>query len=359
MARQQVGLDQGEVGQGAGGGIELELGEGDEVGGEAIPEARHVDEPGEGDGVGLEHVDLPGPPAALETVEDRLRRVVAHEIGDRPVHDEARRRRGCPERPVGQGLRRDLAEPVVEHPEAPGQRAEHRDLIRGEARHDLAVLLVRGLPAELDGEEADVVGDEPVHRRLLALRRCVVGRHHVDGILEAVGIVQHVEQLGVGVGILLPGVRVRHVHAAGDPVRHDAAGCPVLGPGRHGIAEVLPDHPLEGVDFARRVETPEQIVERPVLEQHEHHVVHRVPSCRSHRLPLWSARPTTVRHLRLHRAQESSPSPRRMATSTGAEGPPLRSMAKGSLLARPGCAMSRGAEPFGAWAAWTKNGWQR
>ena len=62
MAGQEVGLDQGEVGKRAGCRVPLELGEGDEAGGEPVLEARDVDDAGDREGVRLEHVDLPGPP---------------------------------------------------------------------------------------------------------------------------------------------------------------------------------------------------------------------------------------------------------------------------------------------------------
>ena len=115
-----------------------------------------------------------------------------------------------------------------------------------------------------------------------AVRRRVVGSHHLVGVLESVDVVEDVEELGVGVGILLAGVGVRGIHPDGDAVRHRASHRAVLGPVRHRIAEVLADHSLERLDFPGGVEAPEQIVERTVLEEHQHHVVHRIRSYRGH-----------------------------------------------------------------------------
>ena len=255
------------------------------MGGEAVPQARHVDETGERDGVGLQHVDLPGPAAALETVEDRLGRVVTHEVGDRPVHHEAGGRRRGPERAVGQRLRRDLAEPMVEHAEPPRQRADDRHLFGRVAGHDLAVLLVGGLPAELDGEEADVVGDEPVHRRLPARRRRVVGATISVASLKRLASSRMLNSWVLVCGYSSPGSGSGMSIPAEIAVWHDPALCAVLGPGRDRVAEVLADHPFERLDLSGRVEAPEQIVERPVLEEHEHHVVHRILSCWRHLLP--------------------------------------------------------------------------
>ncbi len=220
--------------------------EGHEVGGEAVAQPRHVDHPGEGDRVGLEHVDLPGLAVLLEPVEDRLGVVVVHEVAHGPIDHESRRRRGGPERAVGHGLRRDLAEPVVEHAEPAGDLREHGHLLWGVAGHDLRVLVVGRLAAHLGREEADVVGDEAVHGGGLAGRRRVERRHHLGRVLETVGLVEHVEQLGVRVLVLLARVGVRRVHPGRHAVGDHLALGTVLRPLGDRVAQVLADHALEG-----------------------------------------------------------------------------------------------------------------
>ena len=87
-------------------------------------------------------------------------------------------------------------------------------------------------------------------------------------------------------GYSSPGSGSGHVHPGGDAVGHDASRRAVLGPVRHRVAEVLAKHPFERLDFPGVVEAPEQIVERSVLEEHQHHVVHRIRSYRGHRSSL-------------------------------------------------------------------------
>ena len=167
---------------------------------------------------------------------------------------------------------------MVEHSEVPHQRAQHRYLLRRVARHDLAVLVVEGLSPELYGEGADVVGDEAIHRGLLAIRWCVIRRDHLSGVLEAVGRVEHVEQLGVGVLILLPGIGIWRIHVSGNPIRHCAEFGTMLGPSRDRVAQVPAQDPFERIDLAGLVQVAEQVVERAVLEEHEDHVIHCVRS---------------------------------------------------------------------------------
>ena len=200
------------------------------------------------------------------------------------VHDEPRGRGGDPEGPVGHRLGGHLAEPVVEHAERAGQRAEDRDLLGRVARHDLLVFLVGRLSSELHGQEADVVGDEAVHRRPLALGWSVVRRHHLGGVLESVRLVEDVEQLGVRVLVLLPRVGVGSVHVGGDPVGHRSPLGAVLGPRRDRVAQVLADDPLERGHLPGLIKAPEQVVERAVLEEDEHHMIHCVRGvrCRRH-----------------------------------------------------------------------------
>ncbi len=73
VAADHVRLDQGEVRQGAGRGVLLELGEGYEVGGQPVPESWVVDDPGEGKRHRLHDVDLPGLAVGLESLEEGFR----------------------------------------------------------------------------------------------------------------------------------------------------------------------------------------------------------------------------------------------------------------------------------------------
>ena len=270
-----------EVGQRARGRVSFELGERDEVGREAVPEAGHVDESGEGDGIGSSTYtfhDFPQRSRRSKIVSAVLWRMklVTGRFTTKPDDVAAVQKDRLARVCEGTSLNQWSNTPK------PRASALITGTCSGEAGHDLAVFLVGRLPAQLEGEEADVVGDETFHRRHGARRRCVVGRHHLCGVLEAVGLVEHVEQLRVRVLVLLAGVGIRRVHAVGDPVGDDPGRGAVLGPGGYRVGEVLADHPFEGRDVTRPVEAPEEVVERSVLEQHEHHVVHRVVSCRRH-----------------------------------------------------------------------------
>ena len=72
VTRQQVGLDQREVGKGPCRRVPLEFGEGTKFVSNRSRRRGHVDHPGERDRVGLEHVDLPGLPVLFEPLEDCL-----------------------------------------------------------------------------------------------------------------------------------------------------------------------------------------------------------------------------------------------------------------------------------------------
>src|SRR5207244_9464564 len=71
--------------------------------------------------------------------------------------------------------------------------------------------------------------------------RRVPGRGHLLAELEAVVLVEDVEQLRVGVVPLLTRVRVRRVRR--DRVRHHLPLGTVLGPIRDRVAQLLPDPP--------------------------------------------------------------------------------------------------------------------
>jgi hypothetical protein len=64
------------------------------------------------------------------------------------------------------------------------------------------------LAAGLAGEGGDVVGDEPVHRRDRPRRRRVPRSRRAFTDREPVVVVENVEQLGVGVEVLLTRIRV-------------------------------------------------------------------------------------------------------------------------------------------------------
>jgi hypothetical protein len=104
VAVQHVGLDEGVGRQLALGGVLQELLGRDEIG-------RATEQPGGVDHAGERHdavviaVDAPAQPLRFQAFEDRLRRVV-HREGIRGDHvgDEAGRRSGVEERPIGEGL---------------------------------------------------------------------------------------------------------------------------------------------------------------------------------------------------------------------------------------------------------------
>ena len=72
------------------------------------------------------------------------------------------------------------------------------------------------------------------------------------------------------------------VHVAGHRVRHHLALGAVLGPLRDRVREILADHALEDLSVLGSVEVTEHVVQRPILEQHHDHVIHRVPSINGH-----------------------------------------------------------------------------
>ena len=189
------------------------------------------------------------------------------------------------ERPVGERLRRHLAEPVVERREAAGQRGGDRHLPSRVARHDLRVLVEDGRPAHLGHERADVIGDEPVHgRRLTRIGWRVIRGHYVLGQHPPVGWrVDQPEQLGVDVLVLLPGVGRRDVHARRGPVRYQLRGCPghrVRGPFRDRVGQAQSRHAREGRYLTRLVQAAEEVVERAVLEHDHDHVIDGVAPVR-------------------------------------------------------------------------------
>jgi hypothetical protein len=256
MPEQQVRFNQREVRQVTVRRVLLEVLERHEVGGEALTQLRPVDHAGQRDLAVLD-VDLPRLTQGLHAVEQRLRRVVLDPVPNRRVHRAPGRQRSAggsrPERSVHVGLRRDLAEPVVEHPERTGESVEDRHLFSGVALHDLRVLLVGGLTALLPGEERDVVGDEPVHRGGSTLRGRIPRRRHRVGPREAFVLVQRPEELGVGVVVLLAGVRARRVHVRADKGR-DLAGSVrrlVLGPLRNRVTQIPADDSLKGLAVLR------------------------------------------------------------------------------------------------------------
>ena len=181
------------------------------------------------------------------------------------------------ERPVRERARGHVAEPVVERRKPPSDPGHHRHLLGRVAGHELGVLVIGWLPAELGVEHADVVGEEPVHGGLLGR---VVRR--VEGLLRlknaAVALIEDPEQLGVDVRQLLTRIGPRGVHRRRYAVRHDRPVPSVLGPLRDRVAEVLADHPLERLHLTRLVQPTKQVVERAVLEHDHDHMVQSVGS---------------------------------------------------------------------------------
>ena len=199
------------------------------------------------------------------------------------VDNETRRARRGPERSVHERLRGHLAKPVVKHAEALREAAHDRHLLRRVAGHDLCVLLVGRLPAHLRREDADVVGHEAVHARHGAGRWRVPG--HADSLadLETVLLFEAAEQLDIGVEVLLARVGVRSIHIRRDRIRDRLSLGAVLGPPRDRVAQTLPDHALENLALPRPIKMPQEVVQRPVLEQHHNHMVHRVRTINAHR----------------------------------------------------------------------------
>ena len=252
----EVRFDEREFGQRSRRCVSLELGERHHVRRQQVLQARVVDEPVERDRHRLRHVDLPALAVLLEPFEDRLGVVLRQPLLRRRVHDEPRRGRRRPEGAVHERLRRHLREPVIEDAELTREPVQYRELLRGEPGHDLRVLLVGRLAAQLAGERADVVDDEPVHRRCRARLRRIPRRGHVLADLAAVVLVEDAEQLRVRVVPLLARVRVRGVQVRRDRVRHDLSLGAVLGPVRDRVAQLLPEHALEGLAVAGAVQVP-------------------------------------------------------------------------------------------------------
>ena len=101
------------------------------------------------------------------------------------------------------------------------------------------------------------------------------GPGRLDGFadLEAVVLVERVVELGVGVEVLLPRVRIGGVHVVGDRARNRLAISAVFGPFRDRVAQALADHTLEGLAVLGAVKTTEQVVKRAILEQDQNDVV--------------------------------------------------------------------------------------
>ena len=121
---------------------------------------------------------------------------------------------------------------MVEHPEVPSDAVQHRKLLGGVTGHDVGVLVVGGLAADLTGEGTDVVGHEPVHRGADPGGGTFHGAVAASPILPRLSIVEGVVELGVGVEVLLARIRVGRVHVGGDGVRHHLLVGTVFGPVR-------------------------------------------------------------------------------------------------------------------------------
>jgi hypothetical protein len=93
------------------------------------------------------------------------------------------------------------------------------------------------------------------------------------------------------VRVLLPGVGVGAVHVGSHRVGHDLAVGVVLSPLRDRIGQVLADHALKGLAVARPVQPAKEIVQRPVLEHHDHYVIEGiVPTLIRHALNVGTSR---------------------------------------------------------------------
>ena len=152
----------------------------------------------------------------------------------------------------------------------------HHGHLRGRvAGHDLGVLLDLRLAAELDGQHADEVGHETVHRRQPAGSRGALTDFSASS-LKRFCVVEEPEQLGVDVREFLARVGVRRVHVGRHAVGDDPVRRLVFRPLRHRVRQLLADDALERGDLSRFVQTTQQVVERPVLEHHHDHVVQGV-----------------------------------------------------------------------------------
>ena len=246
------------------------------MGGQAILQPGKVDQPRERQRHWLHDVDLPGLAVGFQPFKNRLGVVLREPFPQRTVHDRTRRGSGSPERAVHKRLRWNLAEPMVEDAEVPGETVQHWELFWGVPSHDVGVLVVSGLATDLSSERRDVVGHEPIHRRGCTRSRSIPRRRGCFSDLEPVLVVDDVEQLGVGVEVLLARVRIRRVHIGGDRIRNIPSVSAVLGPVGDRVAQVLADYPLKVLAVLRAVEVSEDIVERAVLEEHQHDVVEGV-----------------------------------------------------------------------------------
>jgi len=132
------------------------------------------------------------------------------------IVDDAQRRAGHQEAPVGIGLGHHRGEVPVAHREGPGQRVVVGQVGGGEVRHRLgarrhdepvvaAVVVgpVARVPALRDAAVvlAEVRGMEGAHRVPRRIR-AAVGRQAVGAVLEAVAAPQHPEVVVVGMVLL-------------------------------------------------------------------------------------------------------------------------------------------------------------
>ena len=224
--------------------------------------------------------------AGGELVEQRRRGAARLPILHRFVDDPPPRCPGMPERAVAKGLAGDRAVPIVKHRKFARQRAEHRQVRRRVALHDLAVFIVGRIAALVIGvhsrrfhlfEVADIVGDEPVHGRRRIARRQVVGRLGI-----ATG---PVEQLDVDVRVFLAriGVGLAKVDRRDRPGPDDLPAVTGLVDRRRGDgveqrlgAAAGKQQPVESLAQRRigrdaiGVQIAQHVIERAVLH-HQHH----------------------------------------------------------------------------------------
>src|SRR6185437_4813853 len=78
--------------------------------------------------------------------------------------------------------------------------------------------------------------------------------------LVAVVLVERAEQLGVGVEVLLARIRVRGIHVRSDRVGDGLPLGAVLSPIWDRIAQLLADHPLEGLAIVGSVQVAQKVV---------------------------------------------------------------------------------------------------
>jgi len=167
----------------------------------------------------------------LQALEDRLGVILREPLRHRAVHHQPRRR-GCgPERPVHEGLRTAPSQNQWSNtPKSRANAVEHRELLRGVARHDVGVLVVGGLATDLAGEVRDVVGTKPSIVGVAPEGGAFQGALAASPILNRLWSSSVLKQLRVGVEVLLTRVRVRRVHVGSDRVRNYLAFGTVLRP---------------------------------------------------------------------------------------------------------------------------------